>query len=236
VARSRPTSDFLEHSAGGGFGGAVAAAQPNGSGERFFGLSPTMHVRRAYERMSMSAEPLELPPLMRHRAREMPSAPTAEDRFAGLLDRHHRRLRRFVAGMLLDRDQVDDVLQEAYLRAFRRLPARFANDAHEAAWIYRVVYRCAVDELRRRKRRRVELPIDDRSAGSEADEVARLAVGAAFESLSVEDRAALLLVDVAGFGYDEAAAALRIPRGTLAWRLSVARGRFRNVLVEEELR
>src|SRR5256885_16011411 len=75
-------------------------------------------------------------------------------RFEDLLRRHHARLRRVAAGMLAGGDGLDDVLQEAYRRAYRSLPPSFANEAHEAAWLYRVVYRTCLDELRRRRRRR----------------------------------------------------------------------------------
>src|SRR5689334_4985851 len=80
-------------------------------------------------------------------------------RFDDLLRRHHGMLRRVASGVLLDADVLDDVLQEAYLKAYRNLPRRFANEAHEAAWLSRIVYRCCLDELRRRKRRR-EQPSD----------------------------------------------------------------------------
>src|SRR3954447_12625326 len=72
-------------------------------------------------------------------------------RFEKLLDRHHRRLRRFAAGIVADRDRLDDVLQEAYLKAYRGLPRRFDSAAHERNWLYRVVYRCCLDDLRRRR-------------------------------------------------------------------------------------
>ena len=64
-----------------------------------------------------------------------------------------QRLRRVAFGMLADPNRVDDVLQEAYLKAFRRLPSRFENDRVESAWLYRIVYRCCLDELRSRRRR-----------------------------------------------------------------------------------
>jgi DNA-directed RNA polymerase specialized sigma24 family protein len=49
----------------------------------------------------------------------------------------------------------------------------------------------------------------------------------AWRELSDTDRAVLLLVDVAGFDYSAAARVLRVPRGTVASRLSVARDRLR---------
>ena len=156
--------------------------------------------------------------------------PTERGRFERLLDRHHRRLRHVAAGVLGDPDRVDDVLQEAYLKAFRRLPKRFANEAHEATWLYRVVYRCCVDELRRRRRVR-ESPSPDVYAPSAAgDPAGRLDAERALASLTPSDRAVLLLVDLAGLPYETAAAVLDLPRGTVASRLNAARRRLRSAL------
>jgi RNA polymerase sigma-70 factor, ECF subfamily len=156
--------------------------------------------------------------------------PTDRARFEELLNRHHRRLRRVVAGVIADPDRVDDVLQEAYYKAYRRLPRQFANEAHEATWLYRVVYRCCLDELRSRSRRReVAQPEVHLHAVSEAPD-ALVALEDAFRTLEPADRAVLVLVGVVGLDYETAAAILRIPRGTLAWRLSTARARFREAL------
>jgi RNA polymerase sigma-70 factor, ECF subfamily len=156
--------------------------------------------------------------------------PTERARFERMFDRHHRRLRRLVAGLIADRDRVDDVLQEAYLKAFRGLPGAFANDAHEATWLYRIVYRCCLDELRRRRRRRESPAAEVLVAAVSADAQPRLELEDAFRALAADDRAVLLLVGVVGLDYETAAAILRVPRGTLAWRLSGARARFREVL------
>ncbi len=153
------------------------------------------------------------------------------DRFEQLVRRHHRRLRRAVAGIVGDPHRVDDVLQEAYLKAYRRLPRRFANEAHEAVWLMRVAHRCSLDELRRARRRQ-----DAPSAEVEYlhavpdDRGVRLDVDTAFARLAVGDRTVLLLVDLLGFDYSSAASVLRVPRGTVASRLSAARRRFRESL------
>lgn len=147
--------------------------------------------------------------------------PTDRSRFERILDRHHRRLRRVCVGMV-GADRADDVLQDAYLKAYLRLPKRFANEAHEATWLYRVVYRCCLDELRRERRSKEtslpEIHVVERTPPDVAD---------ALRGLSPRDRAVLLLVDLLGFSYDEAAAILRVPRGTVASRLNAARERFR---------
>jgi RNA polymerase sigma-70 factor, ECF subfamily len=170
------------------------------------------------------------------RRRELPVCrvwpPGERERFERLLDRYHRRLRRVVAGVLADPDRVDDVLQDAYLKAFRRLPASFANEAHEAAWLYRIVYRCCLDELRRRRRRRESSTPDSELArvASLNEPQARLELDEAFRALPARDRAVLLLVGVVGLDQESAASVLGIPRGTLASRLSSARAHFREAL------
>jgi RNA polymerase sigma-70 factor (ECF subfamily) len=161
------------------------------------------------------------------------TAQPGRGRFEELLDRHHRRLRRVAAGVLAGGDGLDDVLQEAYLKAFRKLPTHFANEAHEAAWLYRIVYRTCLDELRRRRRRREsDAPLDVLPA-PEQDAAGGLAITAAIRGLSPDERAVLFLVDFAGFDYETVAAALGVPRGTVASRLNAARRRFRGLLGDD---
>lgn len=71
-----------------------------------------------------------------------------ERRFEDRVDRHERRLRRVIVGMLGDANRVDDVLQEAFLRAYRGLPARFESEQSEAAWLYRIVHRVCLNAAR----------------------------------------------------------------------------------------
>ena len=156
-------------------------------------------------------------------------------RFENLLDRHGPRLRRVAFGMLADPNRVDDVLQEAYLKAFRRLPSQFENDRVESAWLYRIVYRCCLDELRGR-RRRPETPGLAEAVvwTSDEDAVQSMTVAAALAELPPDARAVVLLVDVIGLDYETAASALRVPRGTVASRLNGARARLRAALLQGE--
>jgi RNA polymerase sigma-70 factor (ECF subfamily) len=162
-------------------------------------------------------------------ARARVAAPDDRERFEQLLARYDRRLRRFAAGIVADRARLDDVLQEAYLKAYRRLPRAFDSAAHESAWLHRVVYHCCVDELRRR---RVHSELRDVPARAE-DADRRLALDRALRALKPSDRAVIYLVGVAGFDHEQAARVLGVPRGTLSSRLSVARGRFRAALERE---
>jgi RNA polymerase sigma-70 factor (ECF subfamily) len=155
-------------------------------------------------------------------------------RLESLLHAHQSRLRRLCHGMLTDRTRVDDVMQEAFIKVFRKLPASFESPAHEAAWLYTIVYRCCLDELRRTKR---HLPAHD-ELESRTDPIeqagARLGITRALRELSPEERAAVLLVDVVGFDYRTAAATVGVPEGTIASRLSSARSRLHRLLDDEE--
>jgi len=161
-------------------------------------------------------------------ARAAREAVSPRRRFENLLDRHEGRLRRVAFGMLGDPNRIDDVLQEAFIKAYRHLPDRFANEQAESAWLYRIVHRCCLDELRRR-RRRPETPGLPEVPAPEVPETA-LTIAAALATLPADQRAAVLLVDVVGLDYETAAAALKVPRGTVASRLSVARTRLQEVL------
>src|SRR4051812_12707484 len=101
-------------------------------------------------------------PALRLHVTEPPTAPPDDRaRFEQIVARHHRKLRLVAVAVTADANAVEDVLQEAYYRAYRRLPRAFTDGVEgEARWLYRIVYNCAIDELRRR-RRRPEAPVDE---------------------------------------------------------------------------
>jgi RNA polymerase sigma-70 factor (ECF subfamily) len=127
---------------------------------------------------------------------------------------------------------MDDVLQEAYVRAFTALP-RFRGGAAFATWLYRIVYNACLDELRRGRSRR-EVALEEwRSAGAADDVEGRLDLAAALARLPVELRAVVLLVDAEGLSYEEAADVLGIAPGTIGSRLNRARAALRVALAPE---
>lgn len=157
-----------------------------------------------------------------------------QEAFAQVIRHFDPGLRALAYRLLGDRDRMDDALQEAYVKAFRGLP-RFRGDAKLGTWLYRIVYNACLDELER-ARRVVHLPLSEATEQPSGrpdpgDVVAgRGDLSRALAELAPEDRAAVLLVDADGFSYDEAAAVLEIPAGTVASRLNRARARLREAL------
>jgi len=160
--------------------------------------------------------------------------------FTALVRRHDSRLRA-VAYKLLggDRARMDDVMQDAYLRAFRSY-ADFRGEAAVNTWLHRIVYNACIDELRRSRRRPQLHHVDggeyetaSTHAGPERVVTARDLVMRALATLPPDQRATLLLVDSEGFDHTEVAEILSVAPGTVASRLSRARTHMRRALGEE---
>ncbi len=82
--------------------------------------------------------------------------------FRVLVERHSSSLFRLAYRMTGNEQDAEDVVQEAFLRAYRRLD-RFESRAHFGTWIYRIAVNCALDLMRSRQRR------TERQAATEAD-------------------------------------------------------------------
>ena len=154
------------------------------------------------------------------------------DAFAELVTHYDGRLRALAFRLLRDAAGTDDVLQEAYVKAFRSLD-RFRGDASLGTWLYRITYNACLDELRRG---RPVVPLEEAShhATQHSDPadtaVARSDLDAALGQLPPAQRAAVVLVDAQGMGYAEAGEVLGIPRGTVASRLNRAHASLRRLL------
>jgi RNA polymerase sigma-70 factor (ECF subfamily) len=154
------------------------------------------------------------------------------DAFAEVVRHFDARLRVLAFRLMGDAARTDDVLQEAYVKAFRSLP-RFRGDASLGTWLYRITYNACLDELRRG---RTVVPLDEASrlASTRTDPadlvLTRRDLAAALDQLPPEQRAAVVLVDAEGLDYTEAGEILGIPRGTVGSRLNRAHASLRRML------
>ena len=158
------------------------------------------------------------------------------DAFTSLLRRHDRSMRGLAYRLLADADAMDDVLQEAYVRAYRALP-RYREDAQFGSWLYRITYNACIDELRRARRRWRPLPVehvapDAQTPGPEAAVTAAETVRNALAALPPDQRVTVVLVDGEGFDNQTAARILDVAPGTVASRLSRARSAMRRSIQE----
>ena len=165
------------------------------------------------------------------------------DAFGELLARHRGRLWAVALRTTGDPEDAADALQDAALSAFKAA-ASFRQDSAVGTWLYRITVNACLDRLRRQAARpTVHYPDADsaiwRQATADPVDMAeqrelRLLLEQALALLPVEQRAAVVLVDVQGLPVDEAAVALGVPVGTVKSRC--ARGRAKLATTLRELR
>jgi RNA polymerase sigma-70 factor (ECF subfamily) len=168
------------------------------------------------------------------------------DAFAELVRRHRDRLWSVALRTLGDREEAADAVQDALLSA-HRAAARFRGDSAVTTWLHRIVVNACLDRVRRRQSHpTVPLPggthADRDSPGVAGPEPAApavdhdtaLVVRAALAKLPIEQRAALVLVDLQGYSVAEVAEILGVAEGTVKSRC--ARGRARLAVLLGHLR
>lgn len=143
--------------------------------------------------------------------------------------------------MVSNAQGAEDVTQEAYVRAWQNM-ARLKEPRASLAWICRITRNVATDHLRRPSRRETAqsdagdlFAVSDRSFGPDPEEALlsgeeRAQVRDALVALRPKYRVALLLREVDGLTYDEIAASMGVPRGTVESRIHRARAQVRKSL------
>ena len=139
------------------------------------------------------------------------------DAFRLLVDRHGRTLHRVAYRITNSADDAEDVVQEAFIRAYRQL-ASYDGRAAVSTWLHRITVNCALDLLRSRQRRpedsgREETLMSHHDPGSPQERHARgseirEAVARAMASLSSNERTAFVLRHFEGMSIDEIGRAL----------------------------
>ena len=148
--------------------------------------------------------------------------------------------------LLNDEDAAADAVQEALISAFRRFDT-FRGDSLRS-WLARVVVNACYDEMRK-KRRQHSIPLEQFNSDGEEIETSYWLVDpesdpeTKFESFELENalqksldklqpiyRLMLVLVDIEGLSYEEAAMAAHVPVGTVKSRLARARSQMQKSL------
>jgi RNA polymerase sigma-70 factor (ECF subfamily) len=170
--------------------------------------------------------PSDLDLLRRHAAGD-------NEAFGELFRRHRDRLWAVALRTVCDPEEAADALQDAMVSAFRRA-GDFRGESAVTTWLHRIVVNACLDRLRRRAARpavpaggeqALEALAPQDGDHARATET-RLDVDAALRTLSPEQRAALVVVDMLGFSVADAAVILDISQGTVKSRCARARARL----------
>ena len=168
----------------------------------------------------------------------------SREAFGHLIRRHQRLVFRIVGGFLHNREDVEDVAQETFLRAFQGLQS-FRPGSPFGSWIASIATRTSYDRLRQR-RRATEVAWEDLSPAQqtvarelaaavdpEDRATARDLLERALASLAPKDRMVLILADALGFSGAEVARAMGC--SSLAGRIRLHRARRETRKVVEGL-
>jgi RNA polymerase sigma-70 factor, ECF subfamily len=152
--------------------------------------------------------------------------------FQEVVDATSARLVRLSARMLGNMADAEDVVQEAYVKAYRSLlDGQFDRRAKVETWLYRIVVNAAIDARRKRARREPVLEIpEDTAAADDSPIEARLALAEIADwlgALPADQQAALVLKVVEGRESAEIAEILGCSEGAVEQRLVRARAALR---------
>jgi len=159
-----------------------------------------------------------------------------------LVQRHSDAILNFLIRFMPDRDDAEDIAQEAFIRAFGNLDRFDPGRGRFRSWLFRIAANLSLNELKRRERAVMREEIaaeflmaasEDERAGERAREVAKI-LHPALQTLSDSERQVILLSYYHDLTYREIAETLGIPLGTVKSRMYCGVMRLKKILVPQE--
>jgi RNA polymerase sigma-70 factor (ECF subfamily) len=159
--------------------------------------------------------------------------------FELLVSKYQRKINRLVSRLVRDAAEIEDVTQEAFIKAYRALP-QFRGESAFYTWLYRIAINTAKNYLASQGRRAPTTTDNDAEEAETFDDADQLrdintpesllmskqvgeTVSRAMEALPQELRTAIQLREIEGMSYEDIAAAMDCPIGTVRSRIFRAR-------------
>jgi RNA polymerase sigma-70 factor (ECF subfamily) len=159
--------------------------------------------------------------------------------FELLVEKYQRKLARLLSRFIRDPAEVEDVTQEAFIKAYRALPA-FRGDSAFYTWLYRIGINTAKNYLMalgRRAPTSTEVEADEAEGFEEGEQLRDIntpeslllsneiaeTVNSTIEQLPEELRTAIQMREIEGMSYEDIAKAMNCPIGTVRSRIFRAR-------------
>lgn len=164
-----------------------------------------------------------------------------------LVLKYQRKIFRLLSRLIRDQSEIEDVAQEAFIKAYRALPS-FRGDSAFYTWLYRIAINTAKNylvALGRRAPTSTETEIEDAETFDDGERLRDMntpdsmlvtkqvgaAVNRAIDGLPEDLRTAIVLREIEGLSYEEIAESMNCPIGTVRSRIFRARE-----AIAEELR
>jgi RNA polymerase sigma-70 factor, ECF subfamily len=156
-----------------------------------------------------------------------------------LVSKYQRKIFRLLSRLIRDQAEIEDIAQEAFIKAYRALP-NFRGDSAFYTWLYRIAINTAKNHLVSKGRRApttTEADIEEAETFDDGDHLRDLntpesmlvtkqvgeAVNRAIDELPEDLRTAIVLREIEGLSYEEIAESMSCPIGTVRSRIFRAR-------------
>jgi RNA polymerase sigma-70 factor, ECF subfamily len=154
--------------------------------------------------------------------------------FGSLLEHEIPRLRRYARALTRDATRADDLVQSCLLRALAKSHL-WQPGTDLRAWLFTILHNQHVNDVRRAVREGINIPVEDMAPlltvpSTQGAALQLRDLDRAMAKLPEEQRQVLLLVGLEGMRYEEVAAVLDVPVGTVRSRLSRGRDMLRHLL------
>jgi RNA polymerase sigma-70 factor (ECF subfamily) len=167
--------------------------------------------------------------------------------YAVLVDRYKDRALSFASRLIGDRQEAEELVQDAFIRAYRALD-RFRGESTFGTWFYRILHNLCLKRISRHKNKPHHISVDEEdgldAVLEDKDEPSILErleekelqdlISGEIALLPEKFRSAVLLFYVEGMSYEEMAAVLEIPVGTVKTNLFRGRNRLRERVLRRE--
>lgn len=170
--------------------------------------------------------------------------------FEQLIAAYEKKMINYCWRMLGNPSDAEDAAQEVFIKVFRFIES-FTGQSFFSTWLYRIASNVCLDILRKKKRQPADtvslyqsgaegdefvLPVEDNAPSpyesAQLNEAQR-ALNTALAQLGEEQRRVIILRDIEGFSYEEIAAVMHVPPGTVKSRINRARKSLQKLLEKD---
>jgi RNA polymerase sigma-70 factor (ECF subfamily) len=154
--------------------------------------------------------------------------------FAELVLVHQSRIRSFLIRLCKNYDMADDLAQDVFLSAYRRLDT-FRGSGSFSGWLFKIAYNCFLEQQRKLLRRQQATERYSQSYVVQADKydgisLDQIDLEQAMVQLNFAEAAAITLCHSFGFSHSEAAGILKAPLGTVKSNVRRGKEKLRRIL------
>lgn len=154
--------------------------------------------------------------------------------FRLLVQKYQKPVIRMIANLINDRHICEDIAQEVFLAAYKKLPSFDPNRSGFSTWLFTIARNKSINAMKKRKNISVSNPPENPDFSEPADSLVRkelfFKLDQALTSLSPKHRKALVLAEFENLSYEQIAQIEGVRTGTIKSRINRAKKRLRSIL------